>query len=54
MTDQWLWNCPNGQFLVALAQGWSMSLCNGEPSFIGTGHGRFAVLMYRNAEGRQP
>jgi hypothetical protein len=52
MADQWLWSCPLDRWLIALAQGWHLSLAPLVPSYEGTGHARFAVLMFRNVEGK--
>jgi len=47
MTAQDLWCCPLDRWLVALAEGWHLTMDALVPAFEGTGHGRFAVLMWR-------
>jgi len=43
---------PLGGFIVFMAQGWHISPGpNNEPAFVGTHHGRHAVLMMREADG---
>lgn len=50
MTDQWLWSCPLDRWLIALAEGWQLSVGALIPAYEGSGHARFAVLMWRPAE----
>ena len=48
MTDRDLFYAPLDGFLIWLANGWKIAEGpNREPSFVGTHHGRYSILIYR-------